>query len=363
MIATHVGVVNRGAETFAIELSKHLGERFDVTLFARGQHADLKGIIHTIECNEGAVVPLLKWILNRSRLYRGISDRLPWIAPEAIFQRRFTKKVSRTIDGNNPNGKICIFPNNGVYGARWAKKYAKTRRAKWIYTGHGGIGRSEAAILQMKPDAYIAITKENAEWAKGISSNVECIPNGIDLNRFHNVANKKENVRCRQVLSVAALERFKRHELTIQAVSTIPNVALKILGTGTQKSALTNLCDELLPGRYEISSVKYENIHEAYQEADVFVLPSDREPFGIVYLEAMASGLPIVAQLDDSRKEIIGNAGILVDCTDIHAFTDAINKALSYSWKTVPRAQAEKFSWKAVSEQYANLINRITSDV
>nr|AIA89301.1 Glycos_transf_1 [uncultured Nostoc sp.] len=65
--------------------------------------------------------------------------------------------------------------------------------------------------------------------------------------------------------------------------------------------------------------------------ADVFALPSLGEPFGIVYVEAMAAGLPVVAPDDNIRREIIGEAGILCNCKIAKEFANALDRAMNKS--------------------------------
>ena len=94
---------------------------------------------------------------------------------------------------------------------------------------------------------------------------------------------------------------------------------------------------------------------------ELFTLPSwGREAFGIVYVEAMASGLPVVAPNDPPRREIIGDAGIFVnDVNDQQNYGDAIQKALSKKWGDIPRKQAEKFSWDKIAAQYEKLFKQL----
>jgi len=97
-----------------------------------------------------------------------------------------------------------------------------------------------------------------------------------------------------------------------------------------------------------------------YRAANIFTLPSwSYEAFGIVYLEAMASGIPVVATDDELRREIVGDAGILVDPTDLDSYANALKKALSIDWGNKPRIQAEKFDWDKIAKKYEKLFENL----
>jgi len=90
-----------------------------------------------------------------------------------------------------------------------------------------------------------------------------------------------------------------------------------------------------------------------YTACDLFSYPtSPWESFGIAMLEAMASGLPVVATDDPIRREIVGNAGLFVDPTDSAAYARVLEKALNTNWGDKPRHQAAKFSWDKIVALY-----------
>ena len=100
-------------------------------------------------------------------------------------------------------------------------------------------------------------------------------------------------------------------------------------------------------------SVNYQEMPSVYQEADIFVLPSKttktwEEQYGMVLVEAIASGLPIVAYDSGVTKEIIGNAGMLVKENNINDLSVALrtlveSKELRLKLGTIGRRRAEKY--------------------
>ena len=81
----------------------------------------------------------------------------------------------------------------------------------------------------------------------------------------------------------------------------------------------------------------------------------------MVYLEAMACGLPVVATDDDLRREIVGDAGILVDPTIVEDYTKALEECAGEDWGNKPRIQAEKFGWDKVSRMYEDLFLKLAA--
>lgn len=123
------------------------------------------------------------------------------------------------------------------------------------------------------------------------------------------------------------------------------------------EGALKELGEKLLPGRFEILNFPHEQMPEVYAGADLFTFPTvPFESFGIVLTEAMAAGLPVVATKDPIRREIVGEAGILVDPTDSDAYAEALKKALKGSWSEKAITQAKKYDWDIIADQYERLL-------
>jgi len=141
--------------------------------------------------------------------------------------------------------------------------------------------------------------------------------------------------------------------------------SLLILGGDRDQGMVTALAEKLLGReRFMLMKVSPAEIPKFYRNSDLFTLPSNEfEAFGIVYLEALASGLPVVATDDALRKEIIRDAGILVNPEDIDVYAKALEKALKTDWGDKPRNQAKKFSWDKVVKKYESLFQELTNKV
>jgi len=78
-------------------------------------------------------------------------------------------------------------------------------------------------------------------------------------------------------------------------------------------------------------------------------------------LEALACNMPIVTHDDENRRWSIGEAGILVDVTDVNKFAKALYDASNTDWGDIPRKQAERFSWERTVDKYEREIISILS--
>lgn len=301
----HQNKVERGAETFVRELSSRLSNKHQVDVLS-GSDAD--------------------------SLQKVLAGKYDIVIP---------------INGRLQSLKISL--------ARLVSRY------KLLITGHSGIGRDDIwNIAVVRPDIFVALTDYMAEWAKkwAWGSKIVKIPNGIDLDRFSPAGEKIElDLPKPIILSVGALVWYKYHDRVIKAVSEIKEGSVLIVGEGPLKSNIEQLGKKLLGNRFKICRFNYKDMPKVYRSCDLFSLPSwDREAFGIVYLEAMASGLGVVAPDDQSRREIVGDAGILTDVNNQTEYTKTINSALNIDWSKKARDQAEKFSWDKIAEAYEVLM-------
>lgn len=288
-----------------------------------------------------------------------LCKRLSLIHEVIIFSGKESDSFSTILKGKYD----IVIPINGRLQSLMASLGRVSGKYKLLITGHSGIGRDDIWNILVRPDVFVALTNYQLEWAKkwAWGSEILKIPNGIDLNKFTPEGEKLNlNLPKPIILSVGALIWYKYHDRVIRAVSKLPNGSLLIVGEGEKKVELERLGKKLLGDRFKISQFAYEDMPKVYRSCDLFTLPSwSREAFGIAYLEAMASGLGVVAPDDSVRREIIGEAGLFVDVTDPQKYAQAIEKALKIDWGRIARKQAEKFSWDKISKQYENVMQSL----
>jgi glycosyltransferase involved in cell wall biosynthesis len=211
------------------------------------------------------------------------------------------------------------------------------------------------------PDVFVALSPTAYTWAKKNYplGHIQYIPNGININEFEKPYPRLNlEIPKPVVLCVSALLKYKRIELLIKAVSKT-KASLVVIGDGPLREELGILGKTFLNHRFKlIPHISHEDIAAYYQACDIFSLPSaPTEAFGLVYLEALASNLPVVAPDDNSRKIIIGGCGVLCNVEDSKAYGLAIEKVLTTNYGNKPREQAQKYSWENIGLQYEKLLN------
>jgi 1,4-alpha-glucan branching enzyme len=134
-------------------------------------------------------------------------------------------------------------------------------------------------------------------------------------------------------------------EAATQYESRLPRVATVIAGDGDQRSALETQAARLgLKRVHFLGDRRQRDCAILYALADVVAMPSRGEPFGLVALEAMASGTPLVATASGGLNEIVNDAvGGLVPLDDSHALAAAIDRAVVENWKQVKGPAAARY--------------------
>jgi len=149
----------------------------------------------------------------------------------------------------------------------------------------------------------VCVGEDEYERYREKKKHVMYLPNGVDTALFDGLAPRDEKrSQSLAVLCVARIDRQKNQMMLVEWLARNPNATLRLVGPVTQPdyreelearaaalgvSGRLTFTGALKPGSKELLS--------EYANADVFVLPSRHEPFGIVVLEAWAAGLPVVA--------------------------------------------------------------------
>ncbi|MBI3894345.1 MAG: glycosyltransferase family 4 protein [Acidobacteria bacterium] len=207
--------------------------------------------------------------------------------------------------------------------------------------------------------------------ARASNPNIAVIPNGINISCLSYAVESAARPRPGgpiRVLGIGRLDWVKGFDILVQAVylikeeRTIPKLAVQIVGDGEEREPLQRMVQEL--GLVDCIGFNGECpndlIPRFLQTADMLVVPSRTEGFGIVVLEGMCAGLPIVASATGGIPEIIthGRHGWLVPPENPRALAEALLSAIrdrarwpDYAMQN--RNDVRRYDWRHISARYA----------
>ena len=168
---------------------------------------------------------------------------------------------------------------------------------------------------------------------------------------------------------LSAKERYKGYDKVMQAIVQIGNNNVRYLIAGSydieEKEYLDDLIKKLgLEKRVVLAGfIPDEDVASHFAMSDCYVMPSIKEGFGIVFIEAMYYRLPVIAGNADGSVDALknGELGILVDPYDIDEIKDAIQKVLDDKQKFVAdqKLLLNNFSYDSYKLKMNALINRV----
>ncbi|MFW6016835.1 MAG: glycosyltransferase, partial [bacterium] len=191
--------------------------------------------------------------------------------------------------------------------------------------------------------------------------NAKYIPNIVDTDIFQlNKFNKTNN--NFNFISIGSLIKRKGMDLTIKAFNKVfadqANVKLIIIGGGPEHKNLEKLIKKLnLESRVKLTGrIERTEIAKYFNQSDCFVLASKGETFGVVFIEAMASGLPVIATRCGGPEHFIKKEqGLLIEKNNIEQLSKSMikmyNNINDYDSKKISQMTVEQFSPESVAEQ------------
>ena len=246
------------------------------------------------------------------------------------------------------------------------------RHSGWV---SGRISRQVHASeswLARESDALIACSASMAEeisdlFGPGLAP-ISVIPNGIDASRWP-FAPRRRHDGPPQLLYFGRLEYEKGVHDLIAALPRIrrghPGTTLTIAGEGTQQDWLTEVArqNKVLKAVRFAGHTNHAELLDLLHRADVAVLPSHYEPFGIVALEAIAAGAPLVTTNVGGLGEAVidGQTGLSCPPRDVAALATAVRAALDDPVAAQRRATAAgerltiDFEWHTVAAKTAQV--------
>lgn len=286
--------------------------------------------------------------------------------------------------------KRLSIPMAHTYHSLGAVKYKSVSTIPMIASTRLSV---EKACLE-NADCTVATSPQEKEHMRSLVSskgNIEIIPCGTDIERFgstdRSVSRQKLNIAddAKVVFYVGRFDERKGIETLVRAVhhsnlGRDENLLLVIGGgsrpgasDGIERERIEGIVQELglsaktlFPGRIDEADLALY-----YAAADVCVVPSHYEPFGLVAIEAMASGTPVIASdVGGLQFTVVDEkTGLLAPAKDKDAFAVAIDRIVSNSeWrdtlgKNARKRVEAKFSWDGVAAQLDELYTQLIEQV
>ena len=288
-----------------------------------------------------------------------------------ICRRGFSKVLKKVI---RQYGKPDVVHVHFGGTALCVVEACKRENIPYIVTEHSSIinrdDLTEAEIAPMRyvyqnAAAVIAVSSALARHIKQYSSiSAAVIPNIVDLSAFDWHRKKHDEFRF---IAAANLNQGKGFDILLKAFHKCREIGmdatLTIMGDGPEMEALINTVSKYHLGDVVSFYGRYVRTQfaEELSQSDAFVLASRGETFGVVYAEAMACGVPVIATRCGGPEDFVDDSnGILVDVDDVDGLADAMMTmyyhAGEYDSAQIAERTQERFSAEKVARQVTDIL-------
>jgi glycosyltransferase involved in cell wall biosynthesis len=230
-----------------------------------------------------------------------------------------------------------------------------------------------------KADKVICVSNEfkNLIAKYRVKDDIEVVGNVVDCELFKPCVSDKyhTNINFLTICYMETQDQLYKKGIDIllkaweKVVKNYPNAKIVIGGGGHAKHKVLEWCEEynIADSVEMIGALNRTQVAEYMNKCDFFVLPSRYETFGVVYIEAMACGKPVIAVKNGGPDDFVKDFnGILIETENVDelakAMCDMSNNRLKYNAQVISEYINEKFSDHAISEQlekiYTNILKR-----
>lgn len=294
-----------------------------------------------------------------------------------VFDKRMEKLYKEVV---KKEGKVdVIHAQSSLWGGISAAYVAKKYNIPLVITEHSSVKRGQyvresyykrIVNSYKSADAIIAVGNGLKKEIEELTNrkDIKVIGNLVDLSLF-NIRNiKRENDEF-IFFSVAFLEGEKGLDTLIKAFSMRfknEKVRLVIGGDGSQRQWLEGIAkNEGIENQVTFTgALSREEVAEWMNKCDAFVLPSRYETFGVVYIEALASGKPVIGTFNGGAEDIVTkDVGILVNIDNIKELSDAMDyirkNNKEYQYDKLRKYCTEKFSANVIIKKIINVYKEV----
>lgn len=257
-----------------------------------------------------------------------------------------------------PNGKhicYCHTPPRALYGYNARSNWQKNPITYWLGTLLNHVVRVQDFYASQAVDTYIANSKETQRRIKKFYRRDSLIIHPPVAEPKMPAKDLQPIDQRSYYLYVNRLNFAKHPEIAVQACSEL-NLPLKVVGSGAMLPNLEKIAGESVEF---LGSVDDAQLHQLYAGAKALLYPVEDEDFGMVPVEAMSYGTPVLAHNSGGPRETIlpKKTGLLFDDLSVAGLRTAITQAQTISWKTQHIAEhAEQFSTQVFGRKILDVV-------
>lgn len=318
LLCSGLGNIQRGHEIFARDLFELIKGSVDITLLkGGGETAPAELVIDNLPRNSPcldhihvAVSPKWEASVREQERTRIETETFAYAALKPLLEVGFN--IIHCLEQ-----EVC----NIIYDNRHLFKYTP----KVVFSNGGAI------LARDLPRCDFVQEHTDYNLSRSAKDKAFMIPHGVDLNKFN--PGIESDFRAQHgippdafvIISVGTIcYHHKRMDYVIREVAPLKDVYLIIVGQeNPDTSAIKELGKQLMGERIVFTKMPHDELPQAYAAADVFVLGSLFETFGIVYIEAMAMGVPVICSNHVNQRSIV-KEGIFIDMKKPGALTLAL---------------------------------------
>jgi glycosyltransferase involved in cell wall biosynthesis len=334
-------------------------------------------------------------LLNEGVYIHGLgvnSERLKESGRRSILQSiRFSIQVMSALFKEKKKYDIIDCASSPYFSAFPCRAYCSLKGVFLVVTWHevwdiywyqylgkvkGFFGRSVERSVSRLPDRIISVSESTRRKLIDLGARpdvITTIPNGVDLSEASKVKPSEQKA---DILFAGRLAKDKNADILLKSIKLVqaemPDINCCIVGEGPEEQRLKELSKELAISK-NVRFLGYMKAHEEVialiKSAKVYAMPSTREGFGIIYLEAMACGVPVIGVYSKDSEcvsELItdGMNGFLLKELDERVLADRIllllkDEKMRYEMGLKGKEIAQAYSWDKLAERTEKLYTEV----
>lgn len=315
---------------------------------------DLQGPISTIHRKVGQRLPEHQITMFGSQSVTGIDDTI--LVPEQMTMLNLPRLVIEY-------GKRYDAVHTGPQDRDHLVRLTTLRGATHIHTLHAAPEEPKTVKRERSLAAHADHVTANSEYVKqwavdtlNIEGPITVIPNGVDLDIFQPVNSSAEQT----FVFVGRLVEQKHPEQVLRLARERPDATFKICGSGPLEDQIVNTAQSLENVEL-VPKLTHPELADLYADATAVLCPYEGEGFGMVVIESMASGTPVVGLDSGNLPALIeeGRNGILCDSLNLEEWLAALEDVKIHRSTFEPRESVTQYSWDSIAEQYRFLYDTV----